>query len=345
MPSRPQLLVFHRRLALIIAPLLFLQALTGLALLFKNELGRLASPPPMQTATARNVPISTIVSGATEALPGYRVSRIFLPATPLDTAFVHLVTADGTTRYAAVDPGNGQALASGPVWRFPAEAALQIHYRLLDGRFGMAVVLVNGIALALMAATGMLYWWPGGRRIGKSLTIKASAPPRARLRQWHRSIGVILTPLVLFSATTGILLILPDLTAPQPPAASAPPPASAARIDTAFDRALAAAPDARVRDIRFPAADRIDVNFYAPRYNSQAVDLVSVRHSDGTVLKTMPAQDNPALWIAILPLHSGTEAGIAGRILLAIEGLALMILAVTGPLMWWQARRPKRRKP
>lgn len=345
MPSRPQLLIFHRRLALIIAPLLFLQALTGIALLFREELDGLTTPAPAQRAATGEVTISTIVSGATEAMPGHRVSRIFLPVTSHDTAFVHLAAGDGAARYAAIDPANGQALATGAVWRFPAEAALQIHYRLLDGRFGMAIVLLNGVTLVLMSATGMLYWWPGRQRIGKSLAIKAAAPPRARLRQWHRSIGVILTPLVLFSATTGILLVLPDLTAPDPPPASAPPSASAAQIDRAFTRAVAAAPGAQVRDIRFPAADRIDVNFRAPRYNTQAIDIVSVRLSDGTVLKTVPAEHNPALWIGILPLHSGTEMGIAGRILLAIEGAVLMILAITGPLMWWHARRPKRRKP
>lgn len=346
MPSRPQLLVFHRRLALILAPLLFLQALSGTFILFRAELMRATLPelPARPVATA-DAPLSVMGAAAVRAEPGHQPVRLFLPATSRDATFVQMAGPQGNTRYVALDPANAQVLAAGSIWRFPAEAALQIHYRLLDGRLGMAVVLLNGTVLLIMAATGMLYWWPGRQRLAKSLAIKSAAPPRARLRQWHRSIGVILTPVMLFSATTGILLVLPDLTAPATAAATPSSPPAAASLDRAFARVVAEYPGASVRDIRFAAADRLDVNIRAPRYNSQAVDVVSVRISDAVILKRMPAERNPAPWLTWLPLHSGTAMGSPGRILLLIEGLALMILATTGPLMWWQARRPKRRKP
>jgi uncharacterized iron-regulated membrane protein len=346
MPARPTFLRFHRRVALLFAPLLLLQALTGCALLFRADLSRLAAPEPVErTSAAGHVPLSAMLASATVSQSGYRAVRVFLPATEGDTAFVHLTSVDGgTTRYAAVDPGNGRVLASGSIWRFPAEAALQLHYRLVSGRTGMVIVLLNGAALMMLSISGLLYWWPGRPRLAKGLAIRSSAPPRLRLRQWHRSIGVILTPLMLFSGATGILLILPDLAAsasPAAPAALAPAPTSPDEIDSAFERAKAALPGAQVRDIRFPAADRIDVNFHAPRHNSQAVDMLSVRISDGTELKRLPAGENPALWMKILPLHSGTAMGLAGLVILLVEGLALMALAMTGPVMWWQARRSK----
>lgn len=340
--DRRDSLRLHRGIALVLAPLIALQALTGTMLVFREPLGRLGSPAAtVGTGPAGITAVSALMAAAEKSAgPGYRVSRIFLPSTPGDQAFVHLTGADGSTmRYAAVDPGTGRVLSTGSIWRFPLEVALQLHYRLMDGRIGMAIILLNAFALILMAATGMFYWWPGKRRIAKALAIRSEAPARARLRQWHRSIGVILTPLVLFSATTGALLITPDLLASAAPAAVALPPPSAVQVDRAFAGAMTAVPNAQARDIRFPAADRIDVNFHAPRLNSQAVDVASVRLSDGTLIKRLPAEDNPALWIKVLPLHSGTELGLAGRILLAIEGLAVMVLAATGPLMWWQARR------
>ncbi len=345
MPSRPQLLVFHRRLALILAPLLFLQALTGTLILFRTELMRVSLPEPSERSTATTgVPTSTVVAAAVQSEPGYRAVRLFFPATPRDATFIQMIGPDETTRYVALDPANAQVLAAGSIWRFPAEAALQIHYRLIDGRFGMAVVLLNAVVLMILSTTGMLYWWPGRQRLAKALAIRSAAPPRARLRQWHRSIGVILTPMMLFSATTGLLLILPDLAAPAAPAATGSPPLAAGSIDRALTRAIAEFPGAQVRDIRLAKADRMDVNIRAPRYNSQAVDVVSVRLSDGALLKQMPAERNPAAWLTWLPLHSGTAMGAPGRILLLIEGLALMILTTTGPLMWWQAWRPKRRE-
>lgn len=307
----------------------------------RTDEGDPAEPAERPTATA-GVPISAIVAAASNSLPAYQPVRIFLPPTSRDATFVQMTGPDGATRYVALDPANAQVLTAGSIWRFPAEAALQIHYRLIDGRFGMAVVLLNAVVLIIMSATGMLYWWPGRQRLAKALAIRSAAPPRARLRQWHRNIGVILTPVMVFSATTGLLLILPDLAASAAPAATVSPPPAAGSIDRAFARAMAEFPGAQVRDIRLVAVDRMDVNIRAPRHNSQAVDVVAARLSDGSLLKRMPAERNPASWITWLPLHSGTAMGTPGRILLLIEGLALMILTTTGPLMWWQARRPKR---
>jgi len=345
MISRPSLLIFHRRLALVVAPLLLLQAMTGSVLLFRAEIARLIEPHAMaRTGPGRDVPVSAMTARAEAALPGFRIARLHLPATPRDTAFAQLTDRQGALRYAAIDPGNGRLLAAGTIWRFPLEAALQLHYRLMDAKAGMAVILANALALIFLAATGTAFWWPGRKQAAKSLAIRAGAPPRARLRQWHRSTGVLLSFPVLFSATTGALLIVPDLAEPAGATPIATPAPGAAAIDRAVAHAAAAFPGERLRDIRFPQADRIDVNFFAPRQGPRAVDVASVSLSDGQLLKRIPATENPALWMTILPLHTGDRFGIGGRILLLIEALALIFLACSGPLMWWHARRPKRRK-
>lgn len=345
MKNKRDLLRAHRWIALFLAPLIFLQALTGSLILFRAELMRATLPQPASRHSATTaLPISAMFSAAAQAQPHHHVVRIFLPATNSDAAFVQLADTAGSTRYVALDPATARVLASGSIWRFPAEAALQIHYRLLNGKWGMAIVLLNALVLMVMSATGVLYWWPGRRRLAKALTISRQAPPRAQLRQWHRSIGVILTPMLLFSAATGLLLIVPDLLAQPPAPARQTAPAAPELIDRAFARAVEAFPQARPRDIRLAANERMDVNFHAPRYNSQAVDAVSIRLSDGRPLKRVLAEDNPAPWITWLPLHSGSVIGWPGRILLLFEGLVLMILATTGPLMWWQARRPQQRK-
>lgn len=343
--DRRRLLTFHRWVALVFAPLFALQALTGGALLFRESLARMIDPAPMaQSGTPGNLPVSALLNGATSSAPGFRVTRLFLPETDRDTAFAQMANEKGERLYAAVDPGSGHLLREGGVWRFPLEAALQLHYRLMDGRFGMAVVLANGLALIFLSATGMAYWWPGRARLARSLAIRANAPPRARLRQWHRSTGVVLSLLLLFSATTGILLMVPDLAAadPAPVAPLAPP--SAGQIDKAVAMAATAFPEARMRDIRFPTADHIDVNFFAPERNPEAVHIARVSLSEGELLKRLPAAENPVLWMKVLPLHSGESIGLGGRLALFAEAGALLFLAGSGPLMWWQARPHKRKK-
>lgn len=343
--NRRRLLTFHRRVALAVAPLLALQALTGGALLFREPLARLIEPGVTAQANASaSAPVSVLLAGATSASPGFRVTRLFLPATSRDIALAQMANEEGESRYASVDPGTGRLLRQGGVWDFPMEAALLLHHRLMDGRLGMVVVFANGLALAFLSVTGLLHWWPGKARLAGSLAIRANAPARVRLRQWHRSTGVALSVLCLFSATTGALLLAPDIMALAPTAAPSVGPPTARQIDRAVANAATAFSGRRMRDIRFPAADRIDVNFFAPERNPEAVHVARVSLSGGQLLERLPAADNPALWMKVLPLHTGEVAGPAGLGILLAEAGALLFLAGSGPLMWWRARPRKRKK-
>ena len=201
-----------------------------------------------------SAPLSALLASAERQFPGYRANRIFLPPSPQDAAFAQLTGPDGAMRYASLDPGSAQVLAAGTVWRFPLEAALQLHYRLMDGRTGLAIVLANGLALLLMAGTGLGFWWPKRGGLAQSLAIGKSAPARIRLRHFHRSAGVIAALLLLFSAATGLLLVAPDLYEAGAPTAPTPlPPRTAAQIDRAVALAAAQFPGSALRDIRLPA--------------------------------------------------------------------------------------------
>jgi len=344
--TRSSFLTWHRRIALAFAPLLLLQALTGAALLFKAPLARMIDPAGMMhQASAANAPVSAMLTQAERQIPGFRVTRLYLPATPQDTAFAQLADTSGETRYASIDPATAHVLAAGPVWRFPLEAALQLHYRLMTGWTGMAVVLANGLALSLIAGTGLGFWWPGRKHVAKSLTIRKSAPARIRLRQWHRSSGVVASLLVLFSATTGVLLITPDLADALGHVSGTPtslPPRSPQQIDRAVALGAAQVPGAPLRDIRFPLADRIDINLFALQRNPRAVHVIKVRLSEPQVTSTLLASDNPVLWMKVLSIHTGDSFGLIGRLLLLGEAMALIFASITGPLMWWR-NRPKER--
>lgn len=341
--SKASLLTLHRWLALAFAPLLLLQALTGAALIFRGPLARVLDPAGMSASGQfRQAAVSALTSSAEARFPAYRLRRIFLPPSSKDTVFAEMSGAAGSIRYLSLDPVSADVLAAGTIWRFPLEAALQLHYRLMDGRFGLALVLTNGLALTLLGASGLGFWWPGRGRILKSLAIRRAAPGRVKLRLWHRSAGVTFSVLLLFSAITGILMAAPDLAeSAAPTAAQKPPTRSSADIDSAVSLAQAQFPGARLRDIRFPPADRIDINFFAPERSPRAVHVVSVALSQPSLLKRVEAEHNPVFWMKVLPLHTGDSFGLVGNLLLLIEALVLIFLAISGPMMWWRSRRPK----
>jgi len=342
--TKPQsLLRFHRWIALAFAPLLLLQALTGAALLYHEPLTRLLGPAP--AAAGGTAPVSLIVHSAHAAWPDMRVTRLFMPQTAESVAFAQFDGAGGKVRYAAIDPGNGTVLRKGSIWVFPMEAALRIHYQLISGNTGLMIVGLNGLALVLIALTGAWHWWPGRRRIGKTLAATTKLPKRLRLSGWHRSVGAVLALVLAMSGTTGILLSVPDLSFSQVPPSETVPPVTLTdrQVDRAVANARNAFPGAEVRDIRFGPDGNLALNLQAPRGGPRAVDVVKVSGSDGKVLTTLPYEENDALWLTVLPIHSGDISAPFGRPLMLAAAAALIFLASSGPLMWLRGRKKGRR--
>lgn len=334
------LLALHRWIALAFAPLLLIQATTGVALLFRDELSRLVHPAgPNQTGTT--VPLSTMAEAARRTAPDLQVTRIFYPADSANVALAQLEGPGGAVRYAAIDPANGAVVSSGSIWRFPLEAALQVHFRLMSGTVGLIVVALNGLALALLAGSGLWHWWPGAARVARELKAPARAPARLKLRMWHRSLGAVLAVVLMASAITGVLLAVENLPLPGTATAQAepaPPPGPQA-IDDAFALARKANPGARPRDVRLAADGSLKFNFLAPRGGRWAVDVVTVAAGAEGGVTRLPLEDNRALWLTTLPIHSGDAIGPAGRWPMLAAAIALIVLAISGPVLWWRRTR------
>lgn len=338
--TRPQWLRIHRTLGLFMAVFLFVQALTGALLLYRGPVARMIDPVGM-TSRAQGTTISTgdVAAQANRALAGYHVTRLVAPDAPGATWIAQLQGRGGRTAFASVDPASGAVLRAGGLPRFPVEAALQLHYTLLAGKVGEAIVALNALALLGMTISGLSYWWPRNKPM-KALAIRWQMSPRLVLRQVHRTFGVIAAALLVMMAGTGLLLILPELadtSKPAPPVAS-----SATAINRSVSMARAVFPHNHLRDLRFNG-DRLIVNFNAPEYNSRAVHRVTVALVRPRIVSMLPAERNDALWITVLPIHAGNVIGPIGPALLLIVALTLAALAISGPLMWWQATAQRRR--
>lgn len=338
------LLSIHRWIALAFAPLLILQVVTGMMLLFRDEIMRLSIPAP-NPESAATAPLSAFTSSAGQAFPQMRLTRLFFPAEIGSAVFAQLETADGSTRYAALAPDKATVLRHGSIMRFPFEAALQIHFRLLSGPVGIAVVALNGLALSLLSVSGVWHWWPGVTRIRRALRIPARGPANLKLRAWHRSVGAVLAIILLSTSVTGLMLSLPNLplTGSSGAPASAPVTLAAPEIDKVFAKAQAQFPGSKPRDVRFRPDGSLAVNFFAPRGGKWAVDVATVKAGQAATAQRLTLEENDALWLIALPVHTGDTVGPAGRWLMLAAALALLFLATSGPLAWWRLRRKGKR--
>ncbi|WP_332769759.1 PepSY-associated TM helix domain-containing protein [Phenylobacterium sp.] len=335
------LLQIHRWSGLAAALLILLQAGTGALLVFRTGLAELVDPAGMiRRSAAGAAPLSRVFDAARARYPGYGVDKIVFPQTGQGVYLVHLLDPRGASRYVSVDPGTADVSRAGEIWAFPAEAILQVHYRLLTGRPGLALMMLSGLALLVMAATGLSYWWPKRGRLKKSLMVDTRLPGKVVLRQVHRTLGVACAASAVFSATTGLVVAGEFILAPGP---LVPFTASAEPVRGDLDMALAQArtayPGRSIRDVRLRQADALDVFFWAPEASPHAVHRVRVDLAGARVLEVTPATRAGTLWMTLLPIHSGDMFGRLGSLVILFGALGLVTLAATGPIVWLLSRR------
>lgn len=342
--TKATLLRIHRYAGLLAALFLLAQALTGCLLVYRDAAARWIDPAGMQRGTiGGQAPLADVLSAARAVEPDAAIEKIYYPASRQATYLLQMHDAAGELRFASVDPGNASVLRHGGLWAFPVQAALLVHYTWLAGKTGTAVVVLSGFCLLTLGISGICYWWPRRRQFLKNLEIRAHLSARLVLRQVHRTAGIAVSLILGMMAVTGLMIAIPILLE----AGAGPVGTTAIHPSTARGVALAQAqfPNASIRDIRFPDASHLAVNFNAPERNSRAVHKASIDLARQQVVHTQAAAQDRALWVIALPLHTGDAFGAVGRLLILLSGITLAGLAITGPLMWWQARRrPSPRK-
>lgn len=343
MPSKRVLLTIHRWCGLAACLWILVQALTGSALLFRDELGRALDTHGMvrQSASGAAAPMSQVLQSLRTRFPAYEIQRVVWPQRPDDTYFAHMVDARGETLYASVDPGNARILRAGGLWSFPMEAMLAIHLRLLTGKVGLAAVLLGALSVLALAASGWTYWLPKAGRWRNALKIGWNLPGRILLRHLHRTTGLAVSLVFLASVVTGALVAAEYLIEPGPITSTAPSqggPGPIAGVDRALAAARALRPGRGLRDVRMPRAGVFNACFWAPARSALAVDIVRTSLPDGRIIGVRPAAADRSLWVVALPIHTGDAFGPTGRFVLLLGGLGLAGLALTGPIMWLQKR-------
>jgi len=329
------LLTLHRRVAVLFAFFLMVQALSGAAISWRWEVARFIDPAGMTASqSVERDNIEKVMGRAVAALPEASSTRIYFPTSPQSTYLLRLETEKGTW-YASVDPANGALLRQGTVWHFPLEAALQLHFQPLQGRPGNSLVLALALALITVGVTGFLFLRPRQGRWRKQLAIDFRSSGKNLLRQLHRTLGIFVLPLLLTIAVTGALLALEILL--SPPASSAKKPDYVTTNFAGFACALKAAkqafPETRIRDVRI-SGDVVRIQLHEPDNAPWAIHRVTAAMQAPCVIESQPASVRRAWWPQLLPIHTGSLLGTAGRILVTGVAAVLLLLTLMGFWLW-----------
>lgn len=344
---RRTLLRLHRLVSLAALGLWGLQAVTGLALVFRVELDNALTPgaaaPLDPPAMARSL----------------KALAPSLPA-PVDS----LTVADrGATRYdlyAADDTrlarvtGRGELVATRDQLRAAAwlDKLKSFHESLWAGDLGTAILGGSGVLLLTNLALALRLAWPAAGTLGRVLALRGPADTPAGAFQWHRAVGLwgVAPAAVLVSA--GVLLALGDPLAGQL-GADRPPPAprpAAAPAAVAFEQAIALGlaryPGSRVSVVNLPNAER---PWYRLRLR-QPGELqrfyggteVFFDAGAGTLLAAYDGRRPTmarGLFDGFYPVHTLEFLGAAGRAVAAGVGLWLLAMIVLGVRLWRMRRK------
>ena len=356
MPWRRVLLTTHLWAGFAAAPFFLVLGLTGAAMVFENEITDLANAKLFRVQGGGPVlALDELEARMAAAHPGYRVVGVEYPPDDRHAYGLDLAAPGGKDDLSLfVDQHTGRVLGSTADGRNPMGWVHQLHTHLLAGRTGQAVVGVEALVLMLLAASGLVLWWPG-----KVFTVKRDGTAKRLVFDLHSATGVWAWIFLLIFAVTGAVIhwdgptarFLARATGSAPLAAiprGVPDCAGEAALPAGrlVAAAAAAAPGASPSWLQLGPDGGMPARMvlrYPEDHTPAGRTQVFLASCTGRVLavrstRTMPAAYRyAAMWNR--EVHTGDLFGWPSRIVMCLFSLSLPVMALTGPLIWWTRRR------
>ncbi|MCF6303745.1 MAG: PepSY domain-containing protein [Rhodobacteraceae bacterium] len=316
---------FHKYTGLLAAVLLLVLALSGVALSVLPAWDKMKTPALVETQL-------TVAELATRIAVHYpEVEQIRRAPSGLITAYYY---ADDQPGAVVVDPATGQGVSDyefSPVVRW----LKNLHRSLLLDDAGRIAMAVAAVALLLMSISGALLL---ARRMGGWR--KVFAPARGTLSsRLHVEAGRLSIVGLVLSSLTAVYLALGTFDIlPQETARPAFPSEVSGEMGLAPAEmpALVQVPVSQLRSLTFPyAGDPSDIFTLTTDQGEGYID-----QGTGEMLAWDNAGALQKLNEFIYLLHTGEGAWFWGLVLGLIV-LGAPVLAVTGLIMWWKARRAR----
>ena len=335
----------HAWVGLALSLLLLLFGLTGSALVYKEAYWRLVYPELRSPAPTLGPGDHARAMEAARAAFGDDVRSFKLPE-PGVSAY-HLYLEEGEAFLSAVDHRVIDR------W-LPSERVMallfDLHAHLMAGETGERVGGFVSLLGVLLAATGLVLWWPARRRFALA-NLAPSGLSRPALIAWHRDLGAVTAPLVLVVLMAGSGLVFYESARKilngafgDPVPATLAPEGTADLSGTLADSALVARvgeafPDARIVFYYPPSAGMTVHEFRLKQPCELHPNGRSYLHLDaaGRILGRSDACVLPPgerTVHAMYPLHAGKVESALYKLAVFVSGLVLAALSAGGALAY-----------
>ena len=367
---------WHFYAAMLCVPFVIWLATTGALYTWAPQIEAWLDRPYDRLAIATPVSADRQVAAALRAVPGARLHKYQVPQAPGEAARV-IVGVGGVETLAYVDPASATVLKTVAVEAQPMRVVFHLHGDLMVGDPGSYLVELAACWAVVMILTGLYLWWPrGARGLAGVAYPRLRGGKRLLWRDIHAvsgiwvsllALGLILTGLPWAKAWGGYFATVRQVTGTADgevdwPTGRPPPPGERAMLgDHAehggmtmahamarpgeLDRVIATVAPLRIAPPVLIAPPAKAASVWT--VTSDAADRplrtrLTVDGATGAVLTRRDFAERHWVDRAVgygIAAHEGALFGLANQLLSTVTALLLVMLAVSGTVLWWR-RRP-----
>jgi uncharacterized iron-regulated membrane protein len=348
----------HKWTSLVATAFLLMFALTGLPLIFMDEIDDLGRAPiTAGDADTARAPLDVVIAGALAGHPGAKV----LYVTPDQEKPVVYVTiapradaAESAMTFEQIDALTGKRIEAMPTGEGVMSFLLDFHSTLLLGVPGELFLGVIGLVFFASVVSGVVVYAPFMRRLAFG-TVRKDRSARVKWLDTHNMVGIVTLGWVGVVALSGTILTFAtpitaiwqadELAEMAAPYKGVKPPEHLASVDTAIASVKAAVPNATVSYIAFPGTPYSTWHHYMIALAGDTPATERVIHPamvDAATGRLTAVREAPWYMKALFlsgPLHFGDYGGLPLKIIWALLDLALIVVLVTGLYLWLGKRR------
>ncbi|MET3828030.1 putative iron-regulated membrane protein [Sphingomonas sp. PvP055] len=335
----------HKWIGLLLAVLIIPLSLSGAALVWDEAVDHVLNPARYAVSGNTTLdPARYVAAARTTLKPAERIASIAFPEGEGPVQVIAITPPDParrgppqrTTVY--LDPPTARILATASSGSGVLRVLHNLHGNLLVPGVGRQIVGWIGVAMLVSCVSGLWLWWPTVGRWTRGLRWRRHRNTDTNV---HHLFGFwIALPLFVLSLT-GVWISFPQVFAgggaSRGPGGPGGRPVALERpilaVDTVLARAATVTPGA-VSRVEWPTDRKPEWKVQLRKARGVTVDDVTGR--------AMPARpESETLARTMRRLHDGTRMGFVWQLLVFLGGILPAVLAVTGIIMWWRARRWK----
>jgi uncharacterized iron-regulated membrane protein len=359
----------HKWTSLICTLFLLMLCITGLPLIFHEEIDHWLEPHPYENlpATTAKADLDKLVNASLKQRPDLIPTSLFIDdeepqvIVSMSTSWKEAMKEHSDSNYwARYDARTAKLLEqSKPLSEQPStfmNTMLELHISLFTGLPGELFLGLMGLLFVLALISGMVLYAP----FMKKLRFGSVRKERSRRLKWldlHNLLGIVALAWTFVVGVTGVinelstplfgLWQMTDVQKMLVPYQGKPAPGiqELSSVQAAFEKTKEALPDMTVTSIVYPGAPYASPQHYLlwakgnTPLRSQLFDPVLVDARTGTIsaIVSMPWYLR-ALELS-RPLHFGDYGGLPLKIIWAIFDLITILVLVSGLYLWFLRRR------